>query len=111
MYITNKLIKLLRLISLKYKKLRFRLSKKPRIEIDTVIPLNSLGTDYGSWKVPENFLAENSVCYFAGAGIDISIDVEVTKRFRSMVHIIDPTPKAREHYNLLIEKPRKGEKL
>jgi len=76
-----------------------------------VIPLYSLGTKYGSWKVPENLLNENSVCYFVGAGIDISFDVEVAKRFGSTVHIIDPTPKAREHYNLLIEKTRKGEKL
>ena len=84
---------------------------KPRIKIDTVIPLDSLGTSYGSWKVPENFLDENSVCYFAGAGIDISFDVEVAKRYHSTVHIIDPTPKAREHYDLLVDKTRKGEKL
>ncbi len=111
MYLTEKLIKVLRLISLKYKRLRFSLSKKPSIKIDTVIPLASLGTSYGSWKVPEKFLHENSVCYFAGAGIDISFDVEVAKIYGSKVYIIDPTPKAREHYDLLIEKTRKGEKL
>jgi FkbM family methyltransferase len=111
LYITEKLTKVFRLISHTCRKLRFRLRKKPHIKIDAVIPLMSHGTRYGGWKVPENFLDEHSVCYLAGAGIDISFDVEVAKQYGSCVYILDPTPSAREHFDLLIEKTRKGEKL
>ncbi len=61
-------------------------------------PTTRLGSEYGGWNIPSNFLTSNSVCYLAGAGLDISFDLEVASQFKSEVHIFDPTPRAYEHY-------------
>ncbi|MEN8228004.1 MAG: FkbM family methyltransferase [Bacteroidota bacterium] len=107
----KKIVKVIKWVKFRYRKIRFQLRKKPIINVDKVVPLLSLGTQYGGWKVPEGFLNEQSVCYFAGAGIDISFDVEVATLFKTNVHIIDPTPVAKNHFETLVEKTRKGEKL
>lgn len=67
-------------------------------ENDTI----TLGTNYGGWTIPRNSrLSENSICYLAGAGEDISFDCELAKRFRSTIRIFDPTPRAIEHFERL----------
>jgi FkbM family methyltransferase len=111
MKLFKKLKKIINWVKYRYQKLRFQLRKKPVILVDQEIPLLSMGTDYGGWKVPMDFLHEGSVCYFAGAGIDISFDVEVAKQFNTNVYIIDPTPVAKDHFNSLAERTKKGEKL
>lgn len=62
-----------------------------------------IGTKYGSWSVPEGLLTENSVCYLAGAGEDISFDVGLVEKYRCAVYVLDPTPRAKAHYDRLIE--------
>jgi len=56
-----------------------------------------LGSDYGGWIVPAALLNRDSVCYCAGAGEDITFDLELVKRFGCQVHIFDPTPRAIAH--------------
>ena len=58
-----------------------------------------LGTNYGIGVIPENFLNSQSICYSAGAGEDISFEFEVIKKYGCKVHIFDPTPRAKEHYD------------
>lgn len=59
-----------------------------------------MGTQYGGWIIPFNHaLTEDSVCYLAGAGEDISFDCELATRFRCKVRILDPTPRAVEHFD------------
>ena len=61
-----------------------------------------LGTNYGGWLIPaESGLSSSSICYCAGAGEDISFDCELVKRYQCMVRIIDPTPRAIEHFRQL----------
>lgn len=61
-----------------------------------------LGTPYGGWIIPRSpALTENSVCYLAGAGEDISFDCALVKSFRCKVRIIDPTPRAGQHFREL----------
>jgi len=60
-----------------------------------------LGTDYGGWVVPDATLNEDSICYCAGAGEDISFDVAVAERYGSDIVIMDPTPRAGEHFQAL----------
>lgn len=69
-----------------------RYSKKPMIR---------LGSEYGGWNVPQGVINPNSICYLAGAGLDISFDVEMASHFKCEVHIFDPTPKAFTHYKEL----------
>lgn len=61
-----------------------------------------LGTSYGGWLLPvANGLNSNSKCYLAGAGEDISFDCELATRFKCTVRIVDPTPRAIEHFRQL----------
>jgi FkbM family methyltransferase len=61
-----------------------------------------LGTEYGGWIIPANpGLAADSTCYSAGAGEDISFDCALVERFHCQVRVIDPTPRAIEHFGQL----------
>ncbi|HML91653.1 FkbM family methyltransferase [Methyloceanibacter sp.] len=61
-------------------------------------PLIRLGTDYGGWWVPEKGLSPDDVVVSAGAGEDISFDVELAKRFGCRLIVLDPTPRAISHF-------------
>ena len=64
-------------------------------------PLIRLGTVYGGWHVPENWLTDQHTIVSAGAGEDLSFDVAVASKYKSRVVILDPTPRAREHFEML----------
>lgn len=71
-----------------------------------------LGTKYGGWLLPKNVsLDQNSVCYLAGAGEDISFDCDLAEKFECKVLIIDPTPRAIAHFQHLSNAVNKGEKF
>jgi FkbM family methyltransferase len=76
--------------------LKFRLNKSAG-------KLEKLGSAYGGWIIPVDYLNKNSICYMAGAGEDISFDFAVAKRFRCLVLIFDPTPRAKAHFELVVE--------
>jgi FkbM family methyltransferase len=74
--------------------------------------LDKLGSShYGGWTVPSDTLNDHSVCYLGGAGEDISFDVALAQRFGCSVHIFDPTPRARKHFDDLIESVKTGKRL
>ena len=55
-----------------------------------------LGTGYGGWYVPrQSDFDENSVVYGVGVGEDISFDLNIHKRYKCNVVLIDPTEKAK----------------
>ena len=70
-----------------------------------------LGTTYGIGVIPANFLNSQSICYCAGAGEDISFDLDLLKKFHCNVFIFDPTPRAIKHYEELIRRTNNGEKM
>jgi FkbM family methyltransferase len=72
------------------------------------IDIERIGTTYGGWSIPVNLLNSDSVCYLAGAGEDISFDVGIVNKYNSRVYILDPTPRAYSHYELLIQNTQKG---
>jgi len=57
-----------------------------------------LGTKYGGWLVPIGYLQAGDVAICAGAGEDISFDLELIRRFQCRVHTVDPTPRAISHF-------------
>jgi FkbM family methyltransferase len=67
------------------------------------IDIERIGTIYGGWSIPVDLLNSDSVCYLAGAGEDISFDVGIVNKFNCKVYILDPTPRAYSHFNLLIQ--------
>jgi FkbM family methyltransferase len=57
-----------------------------------------LGTEYGGWWIPKNSIDKNSICYLAGAGEDITFDLALSELYDPMIHIFDPTPRAKKHF-------------
>ena len=65
--------------------------------------MKRFGTKYGGFYYPENLdgLDNESIVYCIGAGEDISHDIVLGNKLESKVYIIDPTPRAIEHYELV----------
>jgi FkbM family methyltransferase len=71
-----------------------------------------LGTAYGGWIIPaDHGLTASSLCYCAGAGEDISFECTLVERYRCRVRIIDPTPRAVQHFRNMEQAVRSGERF
>ena len=70
------------------------------------VELVRLGSAYGGWWVPARGLDQDSICYLAGVGMDISFDVELIGRFGCQVWGIDPTPASIEWLQEQVLDPR-----
>jgi FkbM family methyltransferase len=70
---------------------RYRLHK-PNLRLRCEL----LGTSYGGWCVPMNFLRPTSIAYTVGVGEDISFDLELVRKYGCNVFAFDPTPIAVE---------------
>jgi FkbM family methyltransferase len=68
----------------------------------TPYPLQKLGTGYGGWTIPTSLLKKDSICYLAGAGVDISFDTALARRIGCPVWIFDPTPRSQQHFDDLM---------
>jgi FkbM family methyltransferase len=62
-----------------------------------------LGSKYGGWVIPDNYITETSLCYCVGAGEDISFDLELIEKYGCNVYSFDSTPKAMEHIQTIKE--------
>jgi FkbM family methyltransferase len=60
--------------------------------------LQKLGSEQCGWIVPLDRIREGAIAYCAGAGEDITFDLELAKR-GCAVFTIDPTPRAVAHVN------------
>lgn len=91
------------------KKIKKYTNWKPKVE--KYENLITLGTKYGSWTIPDNYLDKNSIVYLAGAGEDISFDVEIAEKYGSKVYILDPTPRAKIHFDSLVNGIKQNKKV
>ena len=82
--------------------------RKLNIPVEPLVPVVRMGTPYGGWIVPENWLKPDSVCYLVGAGEDISFDLGVAAQSGCPVHIFDPTPRAVVHFEGLTANLKQG---
>lgn len=61
--------------------------------------IERLGTIYGGWILPKDIkLNEDSVIYSVGVGEDMSFDMILSDRHKCNIILIDPTKKAKKHY-------------
>jgi FkbM family methyltransferase len=71
-----------------------------------------LGTKYGGRIIPVDAgLTADSVCYSVGAGEDISFDCALVERFHCQVRVIDPTPRAIQHFKNLEKAVMSGQRF
>lgn len=78
--------------------------------VSSSINIIKIGTEYGGWTIPSNFLSENSICYLVGAGEDISFDVGLVEKYGCEVFIYDPTPRAKLHFEQLVKNTSENKK-
>ena len=71
--------------------------------------MERFGTEYGGFYYPSDLdgLNKNSIIYCIGAGEDISHDIAVSHKTGASIFIMDPTPRAKEHVDL-VKKVLKG---
>lgn len=60
--------------------------------------LERLGTEYGGWTFVDEQELYDSPIIAAGLGEDASFDVEYARKYNSKVIIVDPTPRAIQHF-------------
>ena len=69
-----------------------------------------LGTDYGGWSFVNYKSLNNNYVLSAGLGEDASFDLELIRKYNCKVISIDPTPRAIDHYNMIINNSGKSKK-
>ena len=62
-----------------------------------------MGSDYGGWSLLDNKNLENKFIISAGLGEDASFDIELINKYNCKVIVVDPTPRAIDHYNEIIK--------
>ena len=90
---------------------RIRRKHSPRFNYKfykTPYKLQKLGTEYGGWIIPVDIVHKDSICYLAGAGEDISFDISLAKKFHCNIFIFDPTPRAKAHFEQVLEAAESG---
>lgn len=70
--------------------------------------LTRLGTEGCGWHIPEHYLRPGIIAICAGAGEDVSFDVELNSHGFN-VYVLDPTPRARAHIKNLLSAFEKSE--
>lgn len=81
----------------KAKKFLFR----PRVSVKRQANMIKLGTSYGGWPFIDHPKLHNALIVSAGLGEDASFDVGFASRYHGKVVIVDPTPRAIEHFRKL----------
>ena len=79
------------------------------MKLPSDLKLIKLGSLNCGWTLMDDPKLQNSVVICAGLGEDGSFDVELAANFSATVHIVDPTPRAIEHFSSISErfgKPR-----
>jgi FkbM family methyltransferase len=61
-------------------------------------PLNRVGTHYGGWNFVESDALHKCVVISCGLGEDASFDVEFAAMYNARMIIVDPTPRAINHF-------------
>jgi len=71
----------------------------PRLSVSADQELMRFGSSYGGWVfVPEESLMGSTILS-CGLGEDASFDVEIARLYQANVIVVDPTPRAIQHFN------------
>jgi len=69
---------------------------------DTSRNMIRLGSVYGGWNLLDHENLYKSTILSFGSGEDISFDIEYINKFHATVILVDPTPRAVEHYSKVL---------
>ena len=68
--------------------------------------LMEIGNGYGSWNILRNYDYNYKYVISAGLGEDASFDLNLMKQYGSKLLIVDPTPRAIQHFEKIISKDK-----
>lgn len=71
---------------------RCALGRDVRFPVQTRVPTERHGSEYGGWWICPAGLEPDSVVYSLGIGEDITFDLSLIEAFGVTVHAFDPTP-------------------
>ena len=71
------------------------------VKTDNSYHLIRLGSDYGGWTFVDNSSLYGGTIISAGLGEDASFDIEFASKYDARVIMIDPTPRAIDHFNFI----------
>lgn len=74
---------------------------EPLPPLDAVIPVTRVGDAYNFCVFPATILGPSAIVYAFGAGEDLFAETEIARWFGCDVHIFDPTPRSRAHYDAM----------
>lgn len=74
--------------------IRCALGRDIRFPIQTRVPAERHGSEYGGWWVCPTGLTADSVIYSLGIGEDVTFDLSMIATYGVAVHAFDPTPKS-----------------
>jgi FkbM family methyltransferase len=81
---------------------------RPRLEVAASMqdsyPLRTLGTEYGGWTFVDRKELHGATIISCGLGTDGTFDVEFASHYHARVLIVDPTPKAIEHFEGIVHR-------
>ncbi len=67
------------------------------VKLDQSIPVEWLGTAYGGWPIPVQFVDPDWVVYCLGAGMDVTFERELIERVGCHVYTFDPGDESAEY--------------
>jgi len=71
---------------------------RPKVSLVRADSMIRMGTSYGGWEFIDHPKLHGATIVSAGLGEDASFDVEFASRYGARVVIVDPTPRAIEHF-------------
>lgn len=80
-----------------------RLIRKPDVVVEPTGGVIRLGSGYGGWDFLDRGYLNGATIISGGLGVDASFDVEFARRYGATVVIVDPTPRAIAHFELLLK--------
>jgi FkbM family methyltransferase len=69
------------------------------VQTDSEHNLVRLGTEYGGWTFIDDDSLKDTTIVSAGLGEDASFDIEFASKYNARVILVDPTPRAINHFN------------
>ncbi|TKC59245.1 FkbM family methyltransferase [Pedobacter hiemivivus] len=81
----------------------------PQTDVKPLKNLIHVGSEHHGYKVPDNFLNKDSICYCIGAGEDITFDTELKVLYDSKIFIFDPMPEGVNYFIKLKDTVARGE--
>jgi len=101
-----------KLINFLSEKTDFRRNRiKKKLKFNNYKNILFFGSNYGGWSFLKNNYLKKKYIISAGLGEDASFDVELIRKYKCKIIVVDPTPNAIKHYNQIIDNKKRRKSI